>query len=711
MAYIVGYNMDEEIRRYQDIKELPEDQMTMEGVTEQSIKRLNERLNLGSLGYELNKQTKSRLFVMRKDENGAFLKWSLDQANIELGSSKFWAEAQMGGVFAYPSGSKEPVQIQASRENGSGRPLFSFSKPLSAEKLVPIAKKPNFFKRLLNRINKNWFKSEVEPYEKQVSARERMRNEIKARDEKTCQAELDKTREIEKSKEAEAREKEMNDLVAAAEERAMRTQLGIQFSEAIFEPEPKVFGTPETEERFKGRTANDEVHSRLLNRHENGKYIEGFMSAEQYNNLTQIGKDRLDLDAIKLGDSGMSVSKSDFCSLAMFTCMCNDIALKTDQEGEIARDGYDPTWHERLETVAGFSKEMADEIVAVTGTSMFTTDTFRIPPRNASGKFIKDIIDVARQRTADALNAYKNGDLEPLARLLANGVNKQAGNAAAEEKNFGQEFEGGCASSRRLIGMMNADPRLREAALKAGMEPKNLQVVEGLGKLCELDEKACQANLKLAQAAKNGEELSAEQKQQLAQDIVTAELAFQLMAKENVNKDIDKTQSIMEFTSPDLMVKPEQGEDPLDHMRNKLPEGKMWYLSAVSGILSINTVVRGKPDSITTLNSPTGMENLQKTAAELVKQQKLAEMAPEQISKALKLDSPNYGGEMKLGDKGLSIMKEMGMLDPEVTKIIQKELRNGAKEKLAPEAQQKAPEKQLETEKKVNAPEAAAPKA
>ena len=86
-------------------------------------------------------------------------------------------------------------------------------------------------------------------------------------------------------------------------------------------------------------------------------------------------------------------------------------------------------------------------------------------------------------------------------------------------------------------------------------------------------------------------------------------------------------------------------------------------------------------------------------------------MAPEQISKALKLDSPNYGGEMKLGDKGLSIMKEMGMLDPEVTKIIQKELRNGAKEKLAPEAQQKAPEKQLETEKKVNAPEAAAPKA
>ena len=322
MAYIVGYNMDEEIRRYQDIKELPEDQMTMEGVTEQSIKRLNERLNLGSLGYELNKQTKSRLFVMRKDENGAFLKWSLDQANIELGSSKFWAEAQMGGVFAYPSGSKEPVQIQASRENGSGRPLFSFSKPLSAEKLVPVAK-PNFFKRLLNRINKNWFKSEVEPYEKQVSARERMRNEIKARDEKTCQAELDKTREIEKSKEAEAREKEMNDLVAAAEERAMRTQLGIQFSEAIFEPEPKVFGTPETEERFKGRTANDEVHSRLLNRHENGKYIEGFMSAEQYNNLTQIGKDRLDLDAIKLGDSGMSVSKSTMFFNSEKTLLCN----------------------------------------------------------------------------------------------------------------------------------------------------------------------------------------------------------------------------------------------------------------------------------------------------------------------------------------------------------------------------------------------------
>ncbi|MBR0312904.1 MAG: hypothetical protein IJQ98_11005, partial [Oscillospiraceae bacterium] len=64
-----------------------------------------------------------------------------------------------------------------------------------------------------------------------------------------------------------------------------------------------------------------------------------------------------------------------------------------------------------------------------------------------------------------------------------------------------------------------------------------------------------------------------------------------------------------------------------------------------------------------------------------------------------------------LGQKGLLIMKEKGMLEPEVTKIIQKELRIGAKEKLAPEAQKKAPGKRLEAEKKVNAAEAAAPNA
>ena len=150
--------------------------------------------------------------------------------------------------------------------------------------------------------------------------------------------------------------------------------------------------------------------------------------------------------------------------------------------------------------------------------------------------------------------------------------------------------------------------------------------------------------------------------------------------------------------------------DPVEYMRNNLPEGKLWYLSAATAELSMKTVMRGKPDSITTLNSPTGMENLQKTAAELVRQQKLAEKTPDQISEHLNLGGPYYGNDSRLGDKGLSI-KEKGMLDPEVTKIIQKELRIGAKEKLAPEAQQKAPEKQLETEKKVNAAEAAAPNA
>ena len=690
MGYELGHKKDYALRRYRSVKKLPKGETPIAGV-----KWLNNNLNApDNLGYELNDQTKSRLFVIRRDENGTFRKMSLDEAGIELHSREFWAESQLGGVFAYPSGSKEPVQIQATRQ-GEGRPSLTFSRPLSAEELVPPAKQPNFFKRLMNRINKNWFKSDIEAYNNQVSSRASLEREIEARDEQTCERELAETRSAEKAKENEAQRAKMDKLVAQAEARAKRTEIGIQYSEAIFEPEPKIFGKPVTEGALKGKTVEDEVHNRLLRREENGKTVEGFMSEAEYNDLTQIGKDQLDLDAIKLGDSDMSVSKSDFCSLAMFTCMSTDIALNTDKPGAAARHGYDPTFRERLHSVAGFTEEQAEEITALTGIGMFTTDTFRIPPRNGSGRFIKDVIDVARRRTADALNAYKNGDLEPLGKLLANGVNKQAGNVAAEEENFGQEFAGSCASSRRLLDMMNADPRLKEAALKAGMEPKNLQVVEGAGKLCELDEKACKANLELVQAARDGRQLSAERKQQLAQDIVTAELAFNLMATENENKDKAKIDKIFTYSSEKIAV-PLELENDYEYMKNNLPKEKMWYGSVVSASLTLKTILRGKPDSITMLNSPTGMENLQKTAAELVKQQKLAEKAPEQISAELAIDQPEYGSDMKLGDKGLRIMKEKGMLTPETLKLVKTELSTGAKEKTVEKTVEKTAEKTAE---------------
>lgn len=96
------------------------------------------------------------------------------------------------------------------------------------------------------------------------------------------------------------------------------------------------------------------------------------------------------------------------------------------------------------------------------------------------------------------------------------------------------------------------------------------------------------------------------------------------------------------------------------------------------------------------INSPTGFENLQRTAAELVRQEKLAELPPEEIVKKLKVEQANYGMD-GLGDKGLRIMQEKGMLDPEVRKTIRAELKAHATQKLVPEAQK--------TEKKLETPE------
>ncbi len=693
MGYTPGNNQKAELKRHLLSSELPETQKDLLKVDDDYLAHLNEAFDaLDTLGYELDGKAGSKLFLLRQDEDGTFRRMPLDEAGIKPNTREFWKEAQMGSLFAYPSGGKEPIQIQAGKEDEDGMPEISCTKPVDAARLPSgrLTNKPNFFKRLMNRINKNWFK-EVEFWNNQERSsapiRAELEREAAARNEETLEQELKETADRE--------------LVKRAKARRDRAKISFQYSEAIFEPEPKIFATKETLEKYPpnkypGRTVTDKIHDNLLHRKKGDATTFGFMSVENYGDLTQLGKNQLNLDSILLGDSGRAVSKSEFCSLAMFTTMSTDIVLNTHREDSSCRcDAYDPSALPGL-LEAGYSQKEAEEIIASVGPSMFTTDTFQHPPRDSSGKFIKETIDIGRRRTADALNAYKNGDLEPLGRLLANGINKQAGSVAHEETCFGYEFGGGCESSRKLLSLMNADPRLRDAALKAGMEQKNLEVVEGISKLCELDEKACEANLKLAEANRDGVKLSTEKKQALVRDIVTAQLAFQLMKTENMNQKCPEMDRMNSLAGPALSGK--QSKD-MEYMKNNRPKGKLWLHTAYTMGEMMKGIYRKKPESIASIKSPTGFENLQRTASEIVAREKLAELEPGEIVKKMGMDERTYGEG--LGEKGLKIMKEMGMMEPRVMETIRAELKAHATEKMNLEAQKTAENKQPEAQKTV----------
>lgn len=703
MKYEKGKHLKNEMRPR--LTEIPQNEPNAKEMSDSALGYLNKRtdmfamlgLAIGQNGEVEDKKAASKFFLLRQDDDGTFRRMSLEEAGITPKSREFWQEAQRGNLFVFAAGSPNPSQVQLDFDGRDKRPLPAFSKPVDPAAVTAGGRveKPNFFKRLLNRINKNWFKAECEPWNKQEASAAKLREDLSketAERQKNAEQEIREVENIEAAQAAAAKRAKCEEMVKEAQKRLERTRIGTRNSEAVFEPTPKIYETEETLKRFPGRTTKESYYYDILKLDgEHPKY--GYMRADHFENLTQFDADKLDLDSIKLGQSGRTVSKSEFCSLALFACMDNEIEKNIEKNRNNKLEDYDPTVRSVLLNEVGMSEQQVDEILSYNGYGMYTSDTFMTLLRDMSGSYIKEGINVARQNTVDALNAYKNGNLEPLAKLIAVGVNKEAGDIARETENFGEEFAGMCNSSRNMINVLKADPKLKEAALKAGMDEKNFRVVDGVGKLCKLDEKACEANLKLAKAERDGVTLSAEEKMDCIKSIVTSQLAFQIMTTENKNARVPQADELFEK----LAGPPMRPGATREEVIAERPKGKLYFSTCVSLTgLWMPAALRRKPVSIMSLNSATGMENLEKTAAEIIKQDKLAELSPGELVEKLRMNDAKYGAYGMYGERGLEFMEKQGMLKPEVNKIIQEELRLGITEKTASAAEPDALKRQAE---------------
>ena len=631
---------------------------------------------------------RSMMFVVKNDTvleyDGEKLS---DGTELKLGSMEFWHQAQMGNVFAYPTGQAKPVQLQP--VIGDETTGFRYSRPLepkdmSITRAIPAPKKPNVWKQFWHGLFKSAYKKDFDTYEQQLRDKAELEareadlqgrlEEKNGRREQLSKGEQQELKALQEQEAAEARKKALETKVENAEKRARRNEISARFNESIFEPSPKIYATEETKKEFPGRTVEDDTHDKLFHRtvtDQNGdaKSIEGFYDKEQFKDLTVYDKDQLDLDSIQVG--GKTVTNRQFCAVATFYAMDPDIAIKTYQHSDEADFSMQPT----LENL-GFTPRQAMDIVGSTSATMHTLDTYIHPPRDSNGRLIKDGIDPARRATAEAFNAYKAGNAEPLGKLLAVGVNMQARQIRTVENTPGTQKAGGLYQSGHLVELLEADPKLKEAALKAGMEEQNLYLLQGTKEYCALDQKACEANVKLAEAARDGKELSPEQKAQYAKDIVKAQIAAQTMCLENSayqSKELEEAQSKL---VSDRMPKAGVDYQPGDKKNVRpCPDGKLWYVSGVSAVDALKQIYRPATGSIIRLKTETGRRDLDQVAEEIVKQDQLADLSPEALQAKLNFDKDADNKE--LAERSLRIMQEKGMLSEEAAKAMNREIKTG----------------------------------
>ena len=106
-----------------------------------------------------------RMFIVGRDRNNHDRIQTFQSLGIKPGSPEFWRQVQLGNVFVYPAGKKDPVQLQADvYEDGTTQ--FHYSKPITQQTMPksPV-KQASVFKRFMNFISgRRLYKAEVEAW-------------------------------------------------------------------------------------------------------------------------------------------------------------------------------------------------------------------------------------------------------------------------------------------------------------------------------------------------------------------------------------------------------------------------------------------------------------------------------------------------------------------------------------------------------------------
>ncbi len=536
-----------------------------------------------------------RIFVLGLDDEGNEKPMTPQEAGIDMSpnSPEFWQQVGMGNVFAYPAGSRCPVQLQAKADKNSVNDIFSYSEPVEPEKMpAREIRQPGVFARFFNRISGGrWFK-EVTAYDKQQDRLE-FKYDLSVMNGKRGQEAEDELVEAEEAirqRKAQAKQKALEDELAKARELETEFQKGYENLHSVYKP------IPEKKDHL------------LKTKNKSGLYTE-----EQFKDLKPIGKDKLDLDKIIIapkGALGKAASEKDFCAVAMF-------AGKKYQNAAPAKDSSQIT---DIHAIDGFKKNLgltdaqARQLHADAYSNLFTTDLFHT--RDNTGMYFKVGVNNARQDAADAFNAYKNGDKEPLAKLIAFGIDRACAETVGVDGPPGDTTKGTFRMGAHLVTLLDRDPELKDLALENGLTEKQLKTVAATSEYLKLDDARTRAKVKLLEAASEHRELPAAEKRACMEAIIKPTLVEKIWHQENNTEDEKQLEAKSKILNVALIP---EGKDVAWNKnpasRPAPPEGKFWADTGARFVENVKQLYKPVPKVVTSLNDQTELDKVAKRIA------------------------------------------------------------------------------------------------
>lgn len=670
--------------RYKDGK-LPQGHKSAMEVSNRDLELMAESLNpLKNLGFVMGEGGKvpekdgvPRMFMLKPDENGIDRITTLDQAGIKFGTREFWSQVQQGNMYAYPTGSADPVQIQTTIKPGS-RPAVTFSAPLEMNEVhQPPAnhnyRAPGFFTRLFNRMFPNYRKTDCEIYKE----RQKFSTMAEKR-EKSFASEKEELKAAEKIAEANAKKDAEKKAYERFEKEAGLKQKGKDFYIDLVAPKPKYH--PE-ESRSEGARSQ-------------------FYDKQEFESLKPIDKQLKDY---KIGEKGREqvISADEYCGLVM---ICSHDEKYVDNAFK-KESNYDDTFKQTLMN-AGYTSKQASDIIVNSYSTMISDDLMKGDLRANQGVHLEDSVNPARHQVFDILEQYKQGNKAPLAEKIAECITQSA---AVTDEYYHTPHNGAFNRfefTAATADMLDRDPELKKLAMEKGLKQQDIDAVKGMREYSKLDSKRGEAKTALAKAVYEGNnEMSYQDKLKYCKDIINANIMEAKLLGENTKrtlagKAIDKEQDRLKKDAYDNKLVLTQDEIEMyaknPGTRPMPPKGKFYEDQVISLMQGRKGEFNKHPETLSELNDPESMTDCKLITEDIIEQNGLADLSVNDLNKALNGPGNRFSGVKLIEAAEKSAHKiqdqrmreELGIGGPEAEKNpeLDKSFDLGSKEPKKPEA-------------------------
>ena len=644
MAYDLERFNNDELYFFQERLEkgkVPQGQVSAMQMSDRSLELINRDFDpLGKFGIDIGEDGKvpekdgvPRIFMLQKDENGIDRVKSLDEAGVKLGTREFWQQVQEGNVFAYPAGSEDPAQIQAKITNNSAPKVsHSFRVDMDSVNMGPAGheyKEPGFFTRLVNRVFKNFRKTDCEIYKE--------RQKLAANSEKRSKG----------------MDKEMEDLKVSEKKAAAKTEK--QRQKEAYERLAKETGYKEKgKEFYKDLTApTPKLHEEWLTAP--GK--DRFYTQEEFNSLKPIDKNYGDF---KIG--GKPVSQDEYCGLVM---VCSHDPANIDAAFK-KESSYDDTLKQSLMN-CGYSEKQANKIIVNSYSTMISDDIMKGDLRVNQGVHMEDSVNPGRHKAFEVLEEYQKGNKAPLAEKIAECITDTV--SCTDEytdcpvNGAFNHYEFAAATA----DILNRDPELKKMAMETyGLKQQDIDAVNGMREFSKMDTERGKAQTAIAKAVYEGKELSYQDKLKYTKDILTANILQGKFTGENQErtlkgKDIDKEQhrlteqarkdglSLNQDTIVNYAKNP--GTRPLP------PKGKLYEDQVIALMQGRKAEFNQHPETLFEMADPEAVKDARMIAEDIIERNGLADLSVKDLNKAINSPSTMYNGAKLMDMAGKSAEK------------------------------------------------------